>query len=565
MVGDSTAASSAPDYMADSPGVGAESEATVATDDVKLTEKAPDQPVDRSTPPSNMAATNPTGETTSRTPMEDQAALRMALHSWASIAVDMTMLHGQLQAQQRVLDSLVSQTKECPSCIWLYPKRRDLRDWLRQPMERLFMDSLMLVFVCPVTLKVVECGPDKVGYEVKKPKEFVKRWGPAILATIAVLEAATAAGRVVGIPLPSLPSVKTLTGGAISLAETLGFGDVTNRDLVKEALQSMSSLIGEAMEQGASALQTATQQSTSPVERTSTMLTLDCTDEAYRWVHDLVLPHGPLADQLRGKMHRLLGDDGAVEWVSVEGEDAWKQAHRLSPPPPTPTPPSSSTSTSTSVAGVLPVPLVPPLPSAAPTANTANTATAEPHNDFVEYLRTALGRHHIHDERLLAPAVRLMAHEGISSHAVWTSLSDTDVMHLLSTEDGLKLKVGVREALKLIHAEAKTAKVTKNDANGDGEKSTKDVSQLQKEIQELKRQLRLMTPMGRAEDVDADGYDAGNGQCQLLAQSRSTSVKSSSMTPAGRQEQIIRLERQVAAIDRHVHLMSEHLHGQDTR
>eukprot|EP01033_Poteriospumella_lacustris_P014335 gene14335-10239_t len=496
-----------------------------------------------------MAAANTTAETSSSSPVEDQAALRMALHSWASIAMDMTTIHGELQAQQRVMDTLVSQTKECPSCIWLYPKRRDLRDWLRQPMDRLLMNSLMLVFVCPVTLKVVECGPDKVGYEVKEPKEFVKRWGPAILATIVVLKAATVAGRMMGIPLPSLPSVETLTGGAISVAETLGFGDVTNRDLVKEALQSMSSAIGEAMEQGASALQSAAEQSTSPVERTSPMLTLDCTDEAYRWVHDLVLPHGPLHRQLEGKMHRLRGDDGVVEWVSVEGEDAWRKAHRLSPPPP----PPPSSSTSTSLAGVLPVPLV---PSVSPTAPTINTTTAEPHNDFVEYLRTAFGRHHIHDERLLTPAVRLMAHEGISSHAVWTSLSDTDVMHLLSTEDGLKLKVGVREALKLIHKEATAATVTKNDANGDGETSRKDVSQLQKEVEALKHQLRLMTSMGHEEDVDADSYDAGNGQCQLRAQSRSTSVKSSSMTPARQQEQIIRLEQQVAAIDRQLHLMS---------
>jgi hypothetical protein len=129
----------------------------------------------------------------------------------------------------------------------------------------------------------------------------------------------------------------------------------------------------------------------------------------------------------------------------------------------------------------------------------------------------------------------------------------------------MQLKVGVREALKLIHKEAKTATVTKNDANGDGEKSMKDMSQLQKEMLALKRQLRLMTSMGRAEDVAADGYDAGNGQCQLRAQSRSTSAKSSSMTPAELREQIIRLERQVAAHDRQLHLVSEHLHGQDAR
>lgn len=121
------------------------------------------------------------------------------------------------------------------------------------------MDSLMLVFVCPVTLKVVACGPGGVGYEVKQPKAFVKRWGPAILATIVVLKAATVAGRIVGIPLPSLPSVETLTSGEISMAQTFGFGDVANSALVKEALQSMSSVIEEAMMQGTSALQTATE------------------------------------------------------------------------------------------------------------------------------------------------------------------------------------------------------------------------------------------------------------------------------------------------------------------
>lgn len=127
--------------------------------------------------------------------------------------------------------------------------------------------------------------------------------------------------------------------------------------------------------------------------------------------------------------------------------------------------------------------------------------------------------------------------------------------------DGLKLGVGV--ALELIHKEAKAA--NQEEGTIDGEKTVKDVSRLHQEVQEVKRQMRLMTSVGREENVVADGYDVGDGQCQLRVQRQSTSGKSSTITLTGLQDQIIRLEQQLVAVDGHVRLICEHLHRQDTR
>jgi hypothetical protein len=49
--------------------------------------------------------------------------------------------------------------------------------------------------------------------------------------------------------------------------------------------------------------------------------------EAYKSVHKFLLTFGPLEDQLRGRMERVMASDGDVEWVSVEGKEAWLKKH----------------------------------------------------------------------------------------------------------------------------------------------------------------------------------------------------------------------------------------------
>ena len=132
-------------------------------------------------------------------------------------------------AHDRTLNLLVSKQKECPSLFWFYPKQPKLRNWLSNPAKCLFQDTLMMVVVCPVTLCTVQCGPDGVGWEVNLPKKWVKQWGPAILFSVYVLQAAALAGRVVGIPLPPMP-------GAKEVKEVLGLTGMLNSSI--ENLQS---------------------------------------------------------------------------------------------------------------------------------------------------------------------------------------------------------------------------------------------------------------------------------------------------------------------------------------
>ena len=71
-------------------------------------------------------------------------------------------------------------------------------------MKFLLSDRLMLVFVSPVTFKIVECGPNGDGWEVRNPKGWVEKWGPAIVVSWKVLNFAMKAGRVLGLPLPNV-------------------------------------------------------------------------------------------------------------------------------------------------------------------------------------------------------------------------------------------------------------------------------------------------------------------------------------------------------------------------
>jgi hypothetical protein len=69
--------------------------------------------------------------------------------------------------------------------------------------------------------------------------------------------------------------------------------------------------------------------------------------EAYRSVHTFLTTGenatlGKLEDQLRGRMERVMAPDGDIEWVSVQGRDAWLQkratVNSTEAPPPQPLP-----------------------------------------------------------------------------------------------------------------------------------------------------------------------------------------------------------------------------------
>jgi hypothetical protein len=214
----------------------------------------------------------------------------------------------------------------------------------------------------------VPCGPDGVGWEVAMPKKWVKEWGPAILFSIYVLQAAVVAGRVVGIPLPPMPDTK-LVKEALGLKGMLGsaFSSGVNQANLPDSLSSFADTTKAALDLNPElqSLCEGLKQPTALADGGQALpadLPMHLVGEAYKSIHKFLLAFGPLEDQLRGRMERVMAPDGDVEWVSVEGKDAWLKKHELiiSPrqgkpvPPPRPERPdrtSAALTTSVMIAG----------------------------------------------------------------------------------------------------------------------------------------------------------------------------------------------------------------------
>jgi hypothetical protein len=308
----------------------------------------------------------------------DRASLAEFQRSAMQLLRDNTQLQRvvvKVQAHDRALHKIVGKTAECPKVVWFYPKRPELRDWLSSPMKCLLQAPLMMVVVCPVTFCVVPCGPDGVGWEVAMPKKWVKEWGPAILFSIYVLQAAVVAGRVVGIPLPPMPDVGAMKE-ALGLKGMLGsaFSKGVNQANLSDSLSSFAETTKEALDLNPKlqSLCEGLKQPTAAAEGGQALpahLPMHLVGDAYKSIHTYLTTGensklGKLEDQLRGRMERVMAPDGDIEWVSVEGKEAWLQKHATIVRPPLvpqqatpPVPPLSPVPTLT--VPVLPVSLVP--------------------------------------------------------------------------------------------------------------------------------------------------------------------------------------------------------------
>ena len=262
-------------------------------------------------------------------------------------SADLCATMAKVIAHDRVLQVLVSKEKECPSLFWFYPKNVSLRHWLSNPTKCLFQDTLMMVVVCPVTLCVVECGPKGVGWEVSMPKKWVKEWGPAILLSIYVMQAAVLAGRVVGIPLPALPSTGDMKE-ALGLKGMLGdvFRKGVNQVNLQDSLSAFKDITEQAMDDKSSEVSALRAGLRLQKEEGGKVggggsaagaplpadIPMKLVGDAYKSIHTFLTTGdnaklGMLEDQLRGRMERVMAENGDVEWVSVEGRDVWMQKH----------------------------------------------------------------------------------------------------------------------------------------------------------------------------------------------------------------------------------------------
>jgi hypothetical protein len=70
----------------------------------------------------------------------------------------------------------------------------------------LYMNTVKLIFICEHSFHT--CGE---GFTIKQPKEFIKRWGPAIQTSLWALQLAVkVASACAGVPLPKIPQLDGL-------------------------------------------------------------------------------------------------------------------------------------------------------------------------------------------------------------------------------------------------------------------------------------------------------------------------------------------------------------------
>jgi hypothetical protein len=171
---------------------------------------------------------------------------------------------------------------------------------------------------------------------VRQPKEFVKKWGPAILASIQAMRLAIAAGRLLGIPLPSMPDVAPI--GLQSASSCLGLDSYSAKIAEKSMSAMWNTVSGLGVKDGLQWADDAVRnglQSDLSDDSVEAQRPFALAGEAYISIHNFLTTGdnatlGPLSNQLRGRMERCMGDDGAVDWVSVEGKAQWMDKHRVS-------------------------------------------------------------------------------------------------------------------------------------------------------------------------------------------------------------------------------------------
>jgi hypothetical protein len=406
-----------------------------------------------------------------------------ALKSFSSSAIPMyNHLSSQLQAHSRILDSLVSKSVECPRLLWFYPKKPSLRSFLSDPFQRLFQDSIMLVPVCPVTLRMIECGVEGVGWEVKTPKKWVEKWGPALLVTLKLLQAAVIAGRVLGVPLPSLPSANDIGLSSVSLLPSM---NNFSKELASRTIGAMwgainqqftlDNVIGGTVD----TLQTSSEGDLPDINTIKQRIPQHICDDAYLSIlHFLTqgenAKFGSMEFQLKGKMNREIGQDGSVEWVSVEGREEWHKSHR-----------QSSDTSSVVIPNIITQAYNIPI-----SQQISTSVSISKKDDLDEWLRDKLTSLNVKDESTISKILN-----GFKAEFITTVTEFSEVTEDTFTDKYLENSVGIAQVglrIKLLDIHKTLRESTKESRSQNQATLITSSSVQQSEIDQLRDELKLL-------------------------------------------------------------------------
>ena len=253
----------------------------------------------------------------------------------------------ELHFNNSLHDLLTNARKECPSLVWFYPKNSMF--WLSDPVKYLLSDTLMMVFVCPVTFKVMRCGPQGTGWEVRAPREFLKKIMPVLWISLFAMQAAVLDGNEVLIPLSWQNSPISVADEVIptivveaALNEKFNAGHFMRcMSAFADAIRSLKdpSNISANLLSSKFALQQYHYKqrlhgsAVPPISLETNFIPIPvCFEESYEHIHTFLTTGdneklGSLEDQLRGSMERVMSDDGSVERVSLGASGEWLRRH----------------------------------------------------------------------------------------------------------------------------------------------------------------------------------------------------------------------------------------------
>jgi hypothetical protein len=128
------------------------------------------------------------------------------------VHADTEGLAESLRIATALSECLLKGEHEMPTLVWVSPKKASGGLWGKLGSNWL-TDVMVVYFICPYTMAVVGCGPNGEGYEIKKAKGWLTKHAVLISRSMFVVRLALAAGRMVGVPLPSLSLGDIVSGG----------------------------------------------------------------------------------------------------------------------------------------------------------------------------------------------------------------------------------------------------------------------------------------------------------------------------------------------------------------
>ena len=128
------------------------------------------------------------------------------------VSKKLDMTHELLSETQTQLENIsrnvhnILRDTDAPKLMYIIPEDSSVAEWIS--LKPLIGRKVKIIFICPVTLSIPRDGKNKpMGYSMLMPKEWVKKYGPALKISFEVLRVGFAIGRLASLPLPNISSI----------------------------------------------------------------------------------------------------------------------------------------------------------------------------------------------------------------------------------------------------------------------------------------------------------------------------------------------------------------------